>query len=415
MARGQLCELLWEIPNDPRGELRWCLTKLRGVLDEPHRPRVVTLGDTVSLDLRDAAVDALAVARAVQNLDAFDLDELRALAERYGGDLLEGAELDDNPIFNGWLTAQRRRFSACRAALLERVARMSPPGESLESIERWLQLAPFDRRAHEMLLQALAHGGRFAEAQAHLATSKALFEDEGLDYAPILEAWNAARRPAEVRANTDQLESAPGAHRASIAVMPFADGSTLEGRGGVCDALAHDIITRLAKLRSLFVIAQGTVFSLRDRRIGAEEAGRMLNVDYIVSGTVRRESERLTVQVELSETRTARIVWTETYDQISAMRSTFWTRSATASSLRSPARLKPPNGTAQCFCRPSRWMRGKLIIAGCGTCIASISRTTNARDRSSNWPCAWILPSRAPTQRFRSPTFRTHFKAGRPN
>ena len=35
VARSALSELLWELPNDPRGELRWCLSKLRGVLDEP--------------------------------------------------------------------------------------------------------------------------------------------------------------------------------------------------------------------------------------------------------------------------------------------------------------------------------------------------------------------------------------------
>src|SRR5438105_11244530 len=23
-TRSQLCELLWDVPNDPRGELRWC-------------------------------------------------------------------------------------------------------------------------------------------------------------------------------------------------------------------------------------------------------------------------------------------------------------------------------------------------------------------------------------------------------
>ena len=48
------------------------------------------------------------------------------------------------------------------------------------------------------------------------------------------------------------------------------------------------MIVRLAKLRSMFVIAQGTTFALRDRGIGPEEAGRMLNVDYVVSGAVRR-------------------------------------------------------------------------------------------------------------------------------
>ena len=104
--------------------------------------------------------------------------------------------------------------------------------------------------------------------------------------------------------------------RASIAVMPFVDRSSeADKKGGAADALAYDVITRLAKLRSMFVIAAGTTFALRDRAVGPEEAGRMLNVDYIVSGAVRRNSKRLVVSADLIETRTARIVWAETFDE----------------------------------------------------------------------------------------------------
>src|SRR3546814_13078442 len=59
------------------------------------------------------------------------------------------------------------------------------------------------------------------------------------------------------------------------------------------------VITRLAKLRSLFVIAQGTVFALRDRRVSPEEVGRILNVDYVVSGSLSRRGKRITVTIEL--------------------------------------------------------------------------------------------------------------------
>ena len=101
--------------------------------------------------------------------------------------------------------------------------------------------------------------------------------------------------------------------------MPFVDQTASQpARGGPADALAHDVITRLAQLRSLFVIAQGTVFALHERRIGPEEAGRMLNVDYVVSGSVRRNGKRLTVTVELTETRTARIVWAEIFNEQAA-------------------------------------------------------------------------------------------------
>jgi len=96
-------------------------------------------------------------------------------------------------------------------------------------------------------------------------------------------------------------------------VMPFADAARRPGvRGGLGDALAHDVITRLAKLRSVFVIAQGTVFALDERHVGAEEVGRTLNVDYVASGTLLRSPGRAAVSVQLSETRSARIVWADT-------------------------------------------------------------------------------------------------------
>jgi TolB-like protein/DNA-binding winged helix-turn-helix (wHTH) protein/Tfp pilus assembly protein PilF len=105
--------------------------------------------------------------------------------------------------------------------------------------------------------------------------------------------------------------------RASIAVMPFVDlsAATDVKRGGTADALAFDIITRLAKLRSLFVIAQGTVFALQERGVGPGEVGNFLDVDYVVSGSLRRFDQRLAVSVELMEVRTARIVWVEEFDR----------------------------------------------------------------------------------------------------
>ncbi|WP_162143896.1 winged helix-turn-helix domain-containing protein [Acidovorax sp. JHL-9] len=105
-------------------------------------------------------------------------------------------------------------------------------------------------------------------------------------------------------------------HRASIAVMPFADLSPVAGaRGSTADALAHDVITRLAQLRSLFVIAQGTMFALHERDIGPQEAARLLDVDYVVSGTVRRHAQRLVVTAELVEVRTAHVVWADIFDR----------------------------------------------------------------------------------------------------
>jgi TolB-like protein len=98
--------------------------------------------------------------------------------------------------------------------------------------------------------------------------------------------------------------------------MPFADKSEVARiRGGASDALVHDVITRLAKLRSLFVIAEGTVFALHERNVGPTEAAQLLKVDYMASGSVRHAGKRLRIDVELVEARSARVVWAESFDR----------------------------------------------------------------------------------------------------
>jgi TolB-like protein len=110
----------------------------------------------------------------------------------------------------------------------------------------------------------------------------------------------------------EPTQQSSAARRGSIAVMPFTDQAlTADARGGLGDALAHDVITRLAKLRSLFVIAQGTVFALDQQRIGAETAGRLLNVDNALGGTVERRDRRIVVGTRLIDVRTGRVIWAE--------------------------------------------------------------------------------------------------------
>jgi len=235
-------------------------------------------------------------------------------------------------MFDSWITAERRRFRGIQTVLLENLARSLPHEAAAPYLDEWLKLSPFDRNVHELLLASLAQQGRLADGEAHLLSASKLFESDGLDAAPLREIWRRVRDAAAAKQSgsgpTLELVSAslteirrfahdapPGPRRASIAVMPFVDRSSeADRRGGVADALAHDVIVRLAKLRSMFVIAQGTTFALRDRGIGPEEAGRMLNVDYVVSGAVRRNARKLTVTADLIETRTARIAWAEVFD-----------------------------------------------------------------------------------------------------
>ena len=71
-------------------------------------------------------------------------------------------------------------------------------------LEKWLELSPFDARAHVGLLTRLAQRGQFDECEEHLAAAARLFASEDLDFGPVREAWRAIRERAARR-------DAPGA------------------------------------------------------------------------------------------------------------------------------------------------------------------------------------------------------------
>jgi TolB-like protein/DNA-binding SARP family transcriptional activator/Flp pilus assembly protein TadD len=319
--RARLCELLWdEAANDPRGELRWCLSKLRGALDDADGRALVASGDTIALRPEAWIVDAWQIAGAVERgLGALDATALQQLSDLYRGELLEGLALERSPEYHLWLTGQRSRYAAYRADLLQRLAAILPAdsAQGFAALETWAEIAPFDAAAQALLLKRLAERGRLDAARQRLEAAERLYRAEGLDAAPLRTALRD-RRPASPAAPAPSAPpdgdagGAPAA-RASLAVMPFQtsqDDAVETARG-----LTHDVISRLAKLRSFFVIAEGSVFALAERRVAPQEAGRRLKVEYVALSTLTRRAGRLVIAIELIETSSGRILWSEDFER----------------------------------------------------------------------------------------------------
>src|SRR5262249_35033137 len=119
--------------------------------------------------------------------------ELGALCDRFAGDLLDGADIDGNPEITGWLSAQRARYRTLHVEMLRALVARTGPEETFRRLEAWLQVAPFDPQAHEVMLEALAKAGRMHDAEAHLARTIRAFEAEGLDWTPLRDRWQASR------------------------------------------------------------------------------------------------------------------------------------------------------------------------------------------------------------------------------
>ncbi|MGD8808931.1 MAG: alpha/beta hydrolase, partial [Gammaproteobacteria bacterium] len=59
--REHLCELLWEVPDDPRGSLRWSLSKLRRIVDDADCQRIVADRAFVRFDPSNVEIDVVAL------------------------------------------------------------------------------------------------------------------------------------------------------------------------------------------------------------------------------------------------------------------------------------------------------------------------------------------------------------------
>lgn len=131
-----------------------------------------------------------------------------------------------------------------------------------------------------------------------------------------------------------------GDSRPSIAVLPFR----LVGEAGpyatMADALPHELITELSRLRWLFVTARGSSFRFRSPDPDLRDVGRLLGVRYGLSGTVELAGHELTVTTELADTRSAEVIWAERYagsvDDVHAVRAEIRSRILTALEIQIP-------------------------------------------------------------------------------
>jgi TolB-like protein/Tfp pilus assembly protein PilF len=101
--------------------------------------------------------------------------------------------------------------------------------------------------------------------------------------------------------------------RPSIAVLPFRNDTDTRPNSPLADGLAHELITELARLRWLLVIARGSSFRFREADPDLREVGQVLGVRYCLSGGVQVNGRKLAVTAELADTRTGEVVWAERY------------------------------------------------------------------------------------------------------
>ncbi|HEX9000665.1 MAG TPA: protein kinase, partial [Blastocatellia bacterium] len=110
-------------------------------------------------------------------------------------------------------------------------------------------------------------------------------------------------------------EGAAEISRSSIAILPFVDLSGDPDNELFCDGLAEDLLNALAKIERLHVAARTSAFSFKRKNADIREIGRLLKVETVLEGSVRRAGNQLRIMVQLVNAADGYHLWSERYDR----------------------------------------------------------------------------------------------------
>ena len=101
----------------------------------------------------------------------------------------------------------------------------------------------------------------------------------------------------------------------SIAVLPFVNESRNADVEYLSDGMTETLIGSLSQLPNLNVKARSSVFRYKGKEFDLPKIAQELKVQAILIGRVVQRGEQLTLSLELVDTRTENVIWSEQYNR----------------------------------------------------------------------------------------------------
>ena len=145
---------------------------------------------------------------------------------------------------------------------------------------------------------------RFASLRVLAATAVCLAL-LGIAMSAIVGRWQPARK----------INPFAGSALPSVAVLPFADLSPLHDQEPFSDGIAEEILNALAHVEGLRVAGRTSSFFFKGKSVKLADIGHELNVGTVLEGSVRKDSNRVRITVQLINVADGYHLWSETYDR----------------------------------------------------------------------------------------------------
>ena len=112
---------------------------------------------------------------------------------------------------------------------------------------------------------------------------------------------------------TRHARAAP--ERPSVAILPLDNRAAGGDDAYLSEGISEQLIHQLGGVPGLRVLARASTFAAAAQGADPHEVGRRLGARHLVTGSVRRQGERLRIHAELMEVATGAVGWSETYER----------------------------------------------------------------------------------------------------
>ncbi|MEJ1996345.1 MAG: tetratricopeptide repeat protein [Limibacillus sp.] len=99
-----------------------------------------------------------------------------------------------------------------------------------------------------------------------------------------------------------------------LAVLPFENISGDAEQEYFADGMTEDLVTDLAKISSISVLARASTAGLKGREIDFPSVGDELRVRYFIGGSVRKSGNKVRINAQLIDAQSGNQIWAERYD-----------------------------------------------------------------------------------------------------
>ncbi|MEP0203977.1 MAG: hypothetical protein ABJ084_13335 [Halioglobus sp.] len=132
---------------------------------------------------------------------------------------------------------------------------------------------------------------------------------------PVETAASSVKSNSSTTSSSSESAQPPVVDDTSIAVLPFVNLSSDPEQEFFSDGISEELLNVLAQFPDLRVAARTSSFQFKGDNRDISEIAKLLKVNHVLEGSVRKSGTRLRITAQLIEADNGYHLWSETYDR----------------------------------------------------------------------------------------------------